>query len=98
MQLINWRKHLHKTTNNVLVDYLKGTVCIAYRSYYEGVFFNLEEIVFGSEGPKKFFWETRLPIYLRVWTTGPLPLISGSGSDTATSLFKTVTGCKKMVV
>ena len=34
----NWHRHLHKTTSNVLVGYLKGTLCIAYRSYYKGVF------------------------------------------------------------
>ena len=28
----------------LLIEYLKGTVCIACRSYYKEVFLNLEEI------------------------------------------------------
>ena len=94
----NWHRHLHKTTSNVLVGYLKGTLCIAYRSHYKGVF-QFRGNVFWIRRAEKNVWENGPLIYLRVWTTGPLLLISGSGSGTANPLFKTVTGCcKKMVV
>ena len=36
-----------------LIGYLKGTVCIAYRSYYKGVFFKFRGNVFPDFGSNK---------------------------------------------
>ena len=37
----------------LLIEYLKGTVYNAYRSYYKGVFFNLEGLFFQILDPTK---------------------------------------------
>ena len=41
----------------LLIGYLKGTVCIAYRSYYKGVFFSLEGMFFQILNPTKGKWQ-----------------------------------------
>ena len=40
----------------LLIEYLKGTVCIACRSYYKEVFLNLEEIFSQILEPAKQKW------------------------------------------
>ena len=41
----------------LLIGYLKGTVCIAYRSYYKGFFFNLEGTFSQILDPTKAKWQ-----------------------------------------